>query len=80
MIKYGHKAYKADCAFFIGEKSQKCSALENPCICFGCAFYKTKVERERTQRQAYRRLRKLSERKQDIIAEKYYDGRRPWER
>jgi hypothetical protein len=44
----------------------------------GCGFYKTKAEHDKSTRAWKERLQSLPESTQMAISEKYYNGRRPW--
>ena len=57
----------------------ECAALE--CACPGsleCPFYKTKAKLEEGQQKAFERISRLPRTRQLDIAEKYYDGKMPW--
>jgi len=45
-----------------------------------CAFYKTENERERGQQKAKKRLRGLSEERQEYISWRYYRNSFPWKK
>lgn len=66
-----------DC-FAINE-DRKCTILSGG-ICEGisCGFHKSKAEQENSLEKANRRLRSLPEYQQEIIADRYYSGKRKW--
>lgn len=57
-----------------------CKALEGAPVCNEkCAFYQSKKEARESLYYAYARLCTLSAAEQQRIADKYYDGKMPWQ-
>ena len=56
-----------------------CMATENE-VCEGqaCKFYRTQVEQKQSMANVHERLRSLTDEEQTKIADKYYDGKMPW--
>lgn len=66
-----------DCAY-AGLKG--CSGLQVSCIPSLCTFRKTKQEAEASLEKAHKRLRSLTPVLQKYIADKYYGGKKVWEK
>lgn len=66
-----------DC--FALKENGKCTVLSGE-ICEGtsCGFYKTKKEQEKSLEKANMRLRSLPKDQQEMIADRYHNGKKEW--
>lgn len=64
---------------FAKDKNGTCKILEvTECKIGDCAFYKTQVQLDDSNKKAKERLARLEESKQQAIAQKYYNEKKKW--
>jgi len=56
-----------------------CDATEvGICLTYDCPFYATEKQHKQSIQKVYAHLRALPEDRQEYISQKYYKGKRPW--
>ena len=70
---------RENCSAFLGGYS--CKKLKvKTCDEEECAFYRTDIEEKISKEKADKRLRSLPKIDQQYIADKYHDGKMPWQK
>lgn len=70
---------KNKCYAFSGQKQCRILAVKK-CTGSSCSFFKTAEQYKESFKKANVRLASLDKEKQKYIAEKYYNGKMPWQK